>query len=424
MNTLDQIWSNDALQNYGGTNYDPSFVRHERAFIPGTAVPTNQNNILPTFSTSEYRQNPDFYGLPGLVSSQTHSFNPSIITSPHVAHLTSLCSPFNQESAGPAAFKSAPGIGRDIESGELRSKETHFYRPSFRYHNEGTRATCRLVQHSSESQNELQRRGDNVIGASTYICPGSSQISSSGSNNSHHLKGNKDSVASHSTSKIKRKPRVLFSQAQVLELERRFKLQRYLSANERDSLARTLKLTPNQVKIWFQNRRYKSKKSSSSAVSSTSSCLPEMCSKLPHHTQQRHSQNDRNFYSHPVSTVTTPPQSLASTASPHNTVASQLSMGCVNTLSITSSPNDMCNVISKGSSSYEQLEIPNALVSEARLPENYMNIPLACQKPSEISIHTQSRPQHLLRCAEGDDQAGYIIMAAHPQHMNPYMQPN
>ncbi|XP_058060216.1 muscle-specific homeobox protein tinman-like [Anopheles bellator] len=58
----------------------------------------------------------------------------------------------------------------------------------------------------------------------------------------------------------KRKPRILFSQAQVLELERRFRQQRYLSAPERETLASLLKLTPTQVKIWFQNRRYKSKR--------------------------------------------------------------------------------------------------------------------------------------------------------------------
>lgn len=58
----------------------------------------------------------------------------------------------------------------------------------------------------------------------------------------------------------RRRPRVLFSQAQVLELERRFKQQRYLSAPEREALAASLRLTSNQVKIWFQNRRYKCKR--------------------------------------------------------------------------------------------------------------------------------------------------------------------
>ncbi|KAM9391494.1 NK2 transcription factor related 7 [Pholidichthys leucotaenia] len=60
--------------------------------------------------------------------------------------------------------------------------------------------------------------------------------------------------------RVRRKPRVLFSQTQVSELERRFRQQRYLSAPERQHLAQILKLTATQVKIWFQNRRYKCKR--------------------------------------------------------------------------------------------------------------------------------------------------------------------
>lgn len=58
----------------------------------------------------------------------------------------------------------------------------------------------------------------------------------------------------------RRKRRVLFSQAQVYELERRFKQQKYLSAPEREHLASMINLTPTQVKIWFQNHRYKHKR--------------------------------------------------------------------------------------------------------------------------------------------------------------------
>ena len=36
--------------------------------------------------------------------------------------------------------------------------------------------------------------------------------------------------------------------------------QRYLSAPEREQLAMMLKLSPTQIKIWFQNHRYKLKK--------------------------------------------------------------------------------------------------------------------------------------------------------------------
>lgn len=58
----------------------------------------------------------------------------------------------------------------------------------------------------------------------------------------------------------KKKRRVLFSKAQTFELERRFRQQRYLSAPEREHLANILGLTAQQVKIWFQNHRYKLKK--------------------------------------------------------------------------------------------------------------------------------------------------------------------
>ncbi|XP_021708832.1 homeobox protein vnd [Aedes aegypti] len=58
----------------------------------------------------------------------------------------------------------------------------------------------------------------------------------------------------------KRKRRVLFSKHQTFELERRFRQQRYLSAPEREHLASVIRLTPTQVKIWFQNHRYKTKR--------------------------------------------------------------------------------------------------------------------------------------------------------------------
>ena len=53
----------------------------------------------------------------------------------------------------------------------------------------------------------------------------------------------------------KKRSRAAFSHAQVYELERRFAAQKYLSGPERADLARGLKLTETQVKIWFQNRR-------------------------------------------------------------------------------------------------------------------------------------------------------------------------
>ncbi|XP_038023046.2 homeobox protein Nkx-3.1 [Anas platyrhynchos] len=57
-----------------------------------------------------------------------------------------------------------------------------------------------------------------------------------------------------------KRSRAAFTHSQVLELERKFSHQKYLSAPERAHLAQNLQLTETQVKIWFQNRRYKTKR--------------------------------------------------------------------------------------------------------------------------------------------------------------------
>ena len=59
-----------------------------------------------------------------------------------------------------------------------------------------------------------------------------------------------------------RKHRALFPQETVMRLEYIFKIHKQISAVERQALAKVLNLTETQVKTWFQNRRYKEKKSS------------------------------------------------------------------------------------------------------------------------------------------------------------------
>jgi hypothetical protein len=55
----------------------------------------------------------------------------------------------------------------------------------------------------------------------------------------------------------RKKPRTSFNRNQIVELERKFLKQKYLSSSERSVLARSLKMTDGQVKTWFQNRRTK-----------------------------------------------------------------------------------------------------------------------------------------------------------------------
>ena len=58
-----------------------------------------------------------------------------------------------------------------------------------------------------------------------------------------------------------KRPRTAFSSEQLQKLRHEFQANRYLTEERRKHLSRELGLNENQIKIWFQNKRAKLKKS-------------------------------------------------------------------------------------------------------------------------------------------------------------------
>ncbi|TRY71857.1 hypothetical protein TCAL_03158 [Tigriopus californicus] len=200
------------------------------------------SSVLPTSTMSSLSQN------------NTHSVN----------YMQTAMSQFNSAAAAAAAVAAFPGAGSYCPQGSSVGSSTHSVDLGG-YHD--IRSSANPQHHPGWYSNSTN--GDPRFASEYFssLMRGSAAAAAISGPNPNHIPS---SGSLHSCSSDKstlqfplaqrRKRRVLFTQAQVYELERRFKQQKYLSAPEREHLASLIHLTPTQVKIWFQNHRYKYKR--------------------------------------------------------------------------------------------------------------------------------------------------------------------
>jgi hypothetical protein len=106
-------------------------------------------------------------------------------------------------------------------------------------------------------------------------------VETSTTTNSKKRKGRKSDIDNSSSNK---RLRTIFTQEQLDKLEEEFMRQQYMVGSERSYLAAQLNLSESQVKIWFQNRRIKWRKTSTSQQNGSQ------------HNDDIYQENDDNSY--------------------------------------------------------------------------------------------------------------------------------
>uniref|UniRef100_A0A1I7URB4 Homeobox domain-containing protein n=1 Tax=Caenorhabditis tropicalis TaxID=1561998 RepID=A0A1I7URB4_9PELO len=77
----------------------------------------------------------------------------------------------------------------------------------------------------------------------------------------HRKPRKRESTGSSGSSEEEKRPRTAFTAEQLDRLKQEFRDNRYLTEKRRQELAHELGLNESQIKIWFQNKRAKLKKS-------------------------------------------------------------------------------------------------------------------------------------------------------------------